>query len=234
MHSSFWPNTLYGSSDFSINENEHEKPQGDVLLATTKATLTDYLTINDSNLVAGYPRQVGNEWEALFELDFSSLLLKNEVSIDVEHWENENNVPLNSASIEIDYRTNKITFYCAVQDPQDITDRLQILVPYTATVLYGLDQYVRIDKTLNAIVINWHNQNVLKVCYTEPQFGSVRDVVVFKRPENDLVTTAFYLSLNDTKTDFVMSEKNGILYRRYKAHQNDINRSVDYIYDEEE
>jgi hypothetical protein len=44
----------------------------------------------------------------------------------------------------------------------------------------------------------------------------------------------FFVSLNDTKTDYVMSEKEGILYRKYKVKKGINTREVENIYKEVE
>ena len=52
--------------------------------------------------------------------------------------------------------------------------------------------------------------------------------------EADLIPyTDFYFTINDTKTDYVLSEKNGILYRRYKVATDTMDRTIEPIYKED-
>lgn len=55
-----------------------------------------------------------------------------------------------------------------------------------------------------------------------------QDIIGFNRNGNNV--SYFPVTLNDTRSDYVLSESNGLIYRRYKAHTGDMNRSVDAIY----
>mgnify|MGYP003328233440 CR=1 FL=1 len=80
----------------------------------------------------------------------------------------------------------------------------------------------------NYIKVKWNGYDHLKICHFETKDGEqkVSDFIVFKRPENSPTETNFYVTLNDTKTDYVMNVKNGILYRAYKVKTNILNREV--------
>lgn len=67
------------------------------------------------------------------------------------------------------------------------------------------------------IRVFWHGYSVIKMCSSEEGSSRISDIAVFKRPNSNPNYTDFYFTINDTKTDYVLSEKNGILYRRYKA-----------------
>lgn len=56
-----------------------------------------------------------------------------------------------------------------------------------------------------------------------------KDIIAFRK--NDSEEQKFYITLNDTKSDYVMAERDGILYRRYKVRQNTSDRLVDKIHD---
>lgn len=68
----------------------------------------------------------------------------------------------------------------------------------------------------NSITIHWQNrtEKVMKLCYIKSGYSV--DIVAFKREDNETITT-YYFSFNDTKSDYVLAEKDGILYRRYKV-----------------
>lgn len=68
----------------------------------------------------------------------------------------------------------------------------------------------------NSITIHWRNrtEKVMKLCYIKSGYSV--DIVAFKREGNE-ATTTYYFSFNDTKSDYVLAEKDGILYRRYKV-----------------
>ena len=82
------------------------------------------------------------------------------------------------------------------------------------------------------IEINW--QNVPNYIYAFKIIQKVgdyyRDIVAFKRNPGALgYQRRFYITLNDTKSDYVMGEKNGILYRKYKVSTGHTNRTVEDI-----
>ena len=77
----------------------------------------------------------------------------------------------------------------------------------------------------NRIEITWGNYNYIKICYDNGE-GKVSDFIVFKKPEGAGAITSFYVSLNDTKSDYVLTKENGILFRRYKVRTNTNDRRV--------
>lgn len=80
----------------------------------------------------------------------------------------------------------------------------------------------------NYIKVKWNGYDYLKICHFGIKDGEqkVSDFIVFKRPGGNPTETNFYVTLNDTKTDYVMNVKNGILYRAYKVKTNTLNREV--------
>ena len=79
----------------------------------------------------------------------------------------------------------------------------------------SVGNYISVDEGGNSITVTWNDQTILKFGYYSG--GLFRDFIAFRKPKNAGSTTTFYLSLNDTKSDYVMSEKNGILHRKYKV-----------------
>ena len=76
-----------------------------------------------------------------------------------------------------------------------------------------------------SILVRWINDaQYIKVCYLSNH--KVADVIVFKRPDNNPQYTYFYVTLNDTKSDYVMAMQNGILYRYGKAKTGNMDRKV--------
>ena len=86
---------------------------------------------------------------------------------------------------------------------------------------------------------------VMKMAHYDSETGLMTDIAAFKRPDTATgsnVVVDYFFAINDTKTDYVMSEKNGILYRRYKVQTyaqplsglNPYPRSVVPLYDENE
>lgn len=90
------------------------------------------------------------------------------------------------------------------------------------------------------MTVHWNGYSVIKLCNIDNR-NNIVDIVVFKRPDglNPYGSTTYYLTVNDTKSDYVLAEKDGILYRAYtvKTYQyGDINegRIVEPIYEDEE
>ena len=77
-----------------------------------------------------------------------------------------------------------------------------------------------------SILVRWvDNAQYIKVCYSNND-SKVADVIVFKRPDNNPQYTYFYVTLNDTKSDYVMAMQNGILYRYGKVRTGNMDREV--------
>lgn len=99
----------------------------------------------------------------------------------------------------------------------------EIVTSYTDIVVFndGLS-----DHTNPYIQINWERIPEItqfKVIINLG-FGTYNDVLAFKKGESNI--QKFYVTLNDTKTDYVLSEQNGILYRKYKVATNTSERNV--------
>ena len=110
----------------------------------------------------------------------------------------------------------------------NVTDTVQNPANYIDVRYYGAFD------TFPSIHIEWGAAKVLKLCYVKRstvQGADVQDIALFKKPEGAGTSTDFFITLNDTKTDYVMAEKNGILYRGYKVKldQDQLVREVDSL-----
>ena len=94
------------------------------------------------------------------------------------------------------------------------------------------------DNSHPYIQINWNHINSNQFKVTSINAGRKKDIIAFKKGENDI--QKFFVTLNDTKTDYVLTERNGILFRHYKVKlytskvNNSCPRVVIPIYSEEE
>jgi uncharacterized protein YxeA len=94
------------------------------------------------------------------------------------------------------------------------------------------------DNSHPYIQINWNHINSNQFKVTSINAGRKKDIIAFKKGENDI--QKFFVTLNDTKTDYVLIERNGILFRHYKVKlytskvNNSCPRVVIPIYSEEE
>lgn len=91
----------------------------------------------------------------------------------------------------------------------------------------GLSSYVEIktDEAVPYILVHWADFiDVIRICYaTAPNMQGTymaKDVVVFRKPSAEAAETKFYLSLNDTQSDYVLSDYNGLLYKKHKVLTN--------------
>lgn len=66
--------------------------------------------------------------------------------------------------------------------------------------------------------VHFNGYKTIKMAYYDSETYLTTDIAVFKNLTNDsLAVVDYFFAINDTKTDYVLSEKNGILYRRYKV-----------------
>ena len=124
-------------------------------------------------------------------------------------------------------------------EPFEINSEPYISSESTVNIGYTHLCYVVSNNVNPYIYVNWpainsvhSNMNQFKII-EKVWIGNVlytRDVVAFRRAEAG-VAQKFYITLNDTKSDYVMAERDGILFRRYKVRQNTWYRLVDKIHD---
>lgn len=103
-----------------------------------------------------------------------------------------------------------------------------------------IQRYISLDTSGDCpcIKVNWsrveNGINIIKLvnCSIEgTNISYVTDIIAFKRPTNDYNDVKrYYISLNDTKTDYVMSDKNGVLVKTHKVKSNDFDRKVTNLY----
>lgn len=107
---------------------------------------------------------------------------------------------------------------------------------------------LRIDNGIPYIKVLFSGYSCIKMCYKNPETDEITDIAVFKNDSDD-INKNFYFMINDTKSDYVLSDYHGILYRKYKvATYEDLEsgvagyvpvsdlfpRTVESIYDEED
>lgn len=78
------------------------------------------------------------------------------------------------------------------------------------------------------IRVHFPTVTMMKIGYYDEETGLVSDIAAFKNPTPDAsnITVDYYFMINDTKTDYVFAEKNGILYKRYKVYTYSDNSSI--------
>lgn len=67
------------------------------------------------------------------------------------------------------------------------------------------------------IQVAFNNRNVVKMCYYDEETGKVTDIAVFKNSSETVDYQDFYFMINDTKSDYVLVDYHGVLYRKYKV-----------------
>ena len=108
-------------------------------------------------------------------------------------------------------------------------------VNYSFNVLtkHNIDKFVKIiDNGVENpyIEVDWTNtdKNVIKVVNNTNNVAT--DIIAFKRSGSN--KSKFYVSLNDSRTEYVLAEQNGMLYKRFKLKRNTENneRLVEDLY----
>jgi hypothetical protein len=106
----------------------------------------------------------------------------------------------------------------------------------------------RDDNGIPYIKVLFSGFSCIKMCYKNPETDEITDIAVFKNDSSD-INRNFYFMINDTKSDYVLADYHGILYRKYKVttYENSESgvtgdvpvsdlfpRTVEQIYDEED
>lgn len=80
------------------------------------------------------------------------------------------------------------------------------------------------DRDINhptKIRVYFHGYKIIKMAHYDSATQLTTDIAAFKCPKelqnSNNAMVEYFFTINDTKTDYVLSEKNGILYRKYKA-----------------
>lgn len=104
------------------------------------------------------------------------------------------------------------------------------------SIIDNITDYVELktDGPVPYLLVKWGNSSSLgfKICNKIKRTGFytlVRDIAILRRSSLEETESKFYFVLNDTKTDYVMSEKNGILYRRYTVKNSNENNFEMYV-----
>ena len=228
--------SIYGSTDFSIDENEHDAnsdtdtllvdglEQENIVVAITVANMTN-TEIIDFNLTP-----TNSKYFCTFEYQLST----DAYLASITDVTDVTNVASNISS-----KVLKEGNLLKVKITAEITTLTNVLLA-TFTVSLICNRIVPnfysnyVSKGSNYINIKWHGYNVIKLC-SKTLSGKLIDIAVFKRTQGgSSLESNFYFMINDTKTDYVLSEKNGILYKKYIVSKNTDFRSVETIYDEED
>ena len=94
---------------------------------------------------------------------------------------------------------------------------------------YIWTSYYDLGEEVGTITISWtgalSNFKIIKIAFGDNYAINRHDIMAFRRQNNESVTT-FKFTLNDTKTDYVLKDKNGILCRAYKTAKNTTTRNV--------
>lgn len=229
-------NAIYGSYDydnFTINVNRHEVPENDTMIIGSNTgeivldesietvKLVDSSTLPTSTWI----------YEHTYEFIYAGMDNAEKILFALENYVVETTQAYLSCSIIHYEKENKIV--CKIRNHYSNTGWYRIIIPYfyNDIVTNTID-----DNSIPVLRVYWSGYNVIKMCNKDTN-GEVIDIAVFKRPESEPEYTDYYFTINDTKTDYVLAEKNGILYRRYVVSKNTLSRTVENspdIYDEEE
>lgn len=139
------------------------------------------------------------------------------------------------------YKYNNNNRYDIVILASNNDDRFEVSrEPYYLTVHEGettllIEDAIQVvsrseEEPVSQILVNFNGYKYIKVLYHSSTY-EWNDIVVFRRKDNNAQTGTFYITLNDTKSDYVMAEKNGVLYRKYKVAKNTLSRTVTDIDD---
>lgn len=169
----------------------------------------DYYTLNPENIA----------WTELF-IENSSLVQKSEVVPNCLIC-----VPENS---EDDIDINKLSKEFYVPDPvtnKPFTSDTQIIADNYETVY---TQYVALTTNDGVPCINvaWHNFKTIIVAYRQlftdaGNYYAYKDFIAFHRPDNEETLSHFYISFNDTKSEYVFDRsEDGVLYKKGKVKTN--------------
>ena len=227
-------NSIFGSSVFEINTNKHNKPAEDVeIIGSNHGTVF----LNSANEIS--VKLVDSSasstafwiYEHVFEYNYSNLNDYERILFDVNNAIIDARVPYSYISIR-DIKSKHI-IRCVIRTTYSNIGFFTFTIPYT----YNNSIFNTVDSnSIPVLRVYWNNYDVIKICDKNSN-DEVIDIAVFKRPEDEPEYTDYYFTINDTKTDYVLAEKNGILYRGYVVSKNTLSRTVENspdIYDEEE
>lgn len=214
---------VYGSNDFELNVESHNIPSGDTLLANRETTAT--FSLNKSNIDQGPTGQGFQKYYVHLEYNIPTELVATKDKFTIR----TNDVQVSGATLvsgepfEVAYddyaKLITISMYIT---SGDVTN-LHISVPYTYLEDESFcNDYIRFSTEaypgsvpLDRYNVVWHGYKAIKLCSYDYDTQKIKDIVVFKNPNDGTLATTFFFTINDTKTDYVLSSQNNILYRRY-------------------
>ncbi len=233
-------NVLYSSKDFAINKYSHEKLDEDTEIAGVQINSG---TIKLSNVNLTSTGSDSGLYYGTYQLDITSILSLKDIVIDYKNASYDGGVGLKSEYSIVD---NVLHYKVWCPNITMIQESLTISIPYSYRELVSdfYTNYIDIYQEENGIPyikVTWHNYDIIKMSSKNVD-GTVIDIAAFKRPEGKPTSTNYYFTINDTKTDYVLSEKNGIIYRRYKVETTidpaknplELSRGVIKLYEEED
>lgn len=223
-------NAIYGSTNFSIETKPHSQPDEDTEITGESS---GNITINVANEITiklvDSSASTTAYWiyEHIFEYGYSGLDDYEQLLFDIENVTITTSIAYSYFLIENIKSEHKIR--CTVRTTYSNYGLFTFTIPYfyNSYVINTTD-----DNSIPILRVYWNDYDVIKLC-NEDSDGNIIDIAVFKRLDEDAEYTDYYFTLNDTKTDYVLSEQDGILYRRYKVSMNTTDRTVENIYDED-
>lgn len=222
-------NAILSSNNFEIDTKTHIKKENDNEIIFPK----QYLVMNQHNLMS--QKEKDGKIIINYEIDYSNLIQDNSTIIfllsDASFIGNTDYI---SRRVYNDKIEKKMHGEVIVEDISDWDNTSLFSIPY----FYNN----RIINTTNGnypvLRVYWGNDTIIKMCHKNPDDTFV-DIAVFKKLDSNATYTDYFFTVNDTKTDYVLNEKNGILYRAYKVEtftDGDLTpgRTVASIYTEED
>jgi len=181
---------------------------------TEEPSYTEEGTVDSSNIV-GEPTSAGDDYKQLFKKHIGTEL-KN---VEMTYVNEDEDVEITNLEYLYDAVSGNLEIYVYCPTTALFND-VNLTITYTYQKLF-----MEKNPNYNALIIYWHDYNVIKLCHKNSD-NTVIDIAVFKRPSNNPESTIFYFTLNDTKSDYVMGERNGILYRAYRVANNNDSQFV--------
>lgn len=224
------------SDDFNVNKNEHDLGEGETLLGYRENSIdaeqyTPYYNLTGSPMIIKVKFRDESYVDGLSAMN----LVVHSISFEKgQGGEGGGSISKDDIKLSITkdgYIQGSFVFVYGGYSH----GRFKITYSYDLISKEPISDYVTLEKNAEGktyLRANWlrTDKSVIKIVANDN--GKFRDVIAFKRSDSD--TLDLYVSLNDTKTDYVMSEKNGMLYKRYKADTNTNERTATKIYSEGE
>ena len=205
----FYSQSLTSSGDADVIKSQIEKIERSPIVDssfnyTTVFWLCDDNTNDDSgrSFFKDYSERINHTTQFIYYAPNKDVLIS-EHFISGTPMIGRQEYPFNAIYGSSDFSINPL--------PHDLPSG-DTLITTDNTISIGADD----DNKIPYLRVYFRGYDVIKMCHYDENTNTVIDIAVFKRtstgPGKD-----YYFTINDTKTDYVLSEKNGILYRRYKV-----------------